>query len=457
MTQGAFVLIAGRLGDVLGHRTVLLTGCVWWVTWTLVSGFAPSFLVLALFRGLSGIGGAFMVPNAVALLAHTFPPGTKRNISMGLFGAMAPIGAAGGSVVAAVFVQLVSWNSVFFFLALLGTVVFSSIAFLVPTDVCSDPSGAIDWVGAYLGVGGLILFDFVWNQAAIVGWEKPYVYAILLVSLLQFCIFVFWEAKIAQEPIMPVSIWYEPSFAPLMVVVLLTFMSFGIFAWYTVIWMEEIRDMSLISTALAIMPLTVGGVLAAFVASWMIPRLAAQHILAVGAISVGVSSIIFATMPAQQNYWTAAFPSYAIVAFSPDLTFTAAQIIVSNAVARKQQGIAASLVGTLLTYGQSMGLGFGGTVQRYARSGQGEDNKVQSYRNALYLGIGFAVGALIIGETFVRIRKDKRKGWEDDEEELDDPVAMLEAIYRAATNERVPTGHLTHVVSHPELVRITKT
>jgi MFS family permease len=116
MTQGAFVLIGGRFGDVFGHKNVLLGGGIWWVIWSLISGFAKSIVTLSLFRGLTGIGAAFIVPNAVALLMHTFPPGRLRNIAMGLFGAMAPIGAAGGSVFSAILVQLTPWKWIFFFL-----------------------------------------------------------------------------------------------------------------------------------------------------------------------------------------------------------------------------------------------------------------------------------------------------------------------------------------------------
>lgn len=116
MTQGAFVLIGGRFGDVFGHKNVLLGGAAWWVIWSLITGFAQNIVTISLFRGLTGIGAAFIVPNAVALLGHTFPPGKMRNIAMGLFGAMAPIGAAGGSVISALLVQLTPWKWLFFFL-----------------------------------------------------------------------------------------------------------------------------------------------------------------------------------------------------------------------------------------------------------------------------------------------------------------------------------------------------
>ena len=90
LTQGAFVLIGGRFGDVFGHKNILLGGATWWVIWSLVSGFAKGIVSLSIFRGLTGMGAAFIVPNAVALIMHTFPPGRMRNVAMGLFGAMAP-------------------------------------------------------------------------------------------------------------------------------------------------------------------------------------------------------------------------------------------------------------------------------------------------------------------------------------------------------------------------------
>src|ERR1700709_2310615 len=116
MTQGAFILVGGRFGDVFGHKKLIFSDSVWWVIWSLVSGFARDIVTLSLFRGLTGVGSAFIVPNGVALLGHTFPPGKWRNVSMGLFGAMAPMGAASGMAISALFVQLAPWKWLFLFL-----------------------------------------------------------------------------------------------------------------------------------------------------------------------------------------------------------------------------------------------------------------------------------------------------------------------------------------------------
>lgn len=121
LTQGAFVLMGGRLGAVYGHKNTVVAAGIFWVIFHLVSGFMKSVITLSVMRGLSGIGGALIVPNAIALLTITFPPGKMRNITVGLFGATAPIGAALGSVLSGIFVQLLPWNWLFFFLYVAGS------------------------------------------------------------------------------------------------------------------------------------------------------------------------------------------------------------------------------------------------------------------------------------------------------------------------------------------------
>ena len=110
LTQGAFVLMGGRVGAILGHKNTLMVAGAWWVVFSVATGFAKSIVVLCVLRALTGIGGAFMVPNSLALLTITFPPGKWRNITVSMFGAMAPVGAAGGCVLPGFFVQLLPWK-----------------------------------------------------------------------------------------------------------------------------------------------------------------------------------------------------------------------------------------------------------------------------------------------------------------------------------------------------------
>ncbi|KAB8300498.1 hypothetical protein EYC80_000663 [Monilinia laxa] len=413
LTQGTFVLIGGRLGAVYGHKNVFTAGCVWWTLWALCGGFSDNLISMCIMRGLCGIGGGLMIPNIVALLGITFPPGKKRNLSFALFGSMAPVGAAGGSLVGAVIIQLSDWKWLFLMLGLLGFVVYGVAITAVDSDIPIDPKGTVDWIGSYLGVAALILFNFVWNQAPLVGWNNPYEIALLVVSVLHFAGFVYWEMKVATDPILPFNIWKAPSFGLLMLAIFFSFMSLGIFFWYMNAYMQNIRGDSLILTGFQYLPLTIVGCAVAFLAAWLVPRVPAQVIIGLGCLAMVIINVLLATIPANMTYWAMAFPAMFISAFTIDLITTSAQIIASNTVPMKYQGIAGSLIGTLLGYGLSTGLGIAGTVE--VHTNDNGNNLLKGYHSAAYLAVGLASAALIISVIFIRIPKDTREGWAEDD------------------------------------------
>ncbi|KAK7702337.1 hypothetical protein SLS64_009628 [Diaporthe eres] len=358
---------------------------------------------MCLFRGLCGIGGGLMVPNIVALIGITFPPGPKRNLGFALFGAMAPVGAAGGSLVAAVIIQLSHWKWLFFFLGAIAT---------VPADAPVDADGEVDYVGAYLGVGGLILFNFVWNQAPLAGWDSPYEITLLIVSILHFAGFCYWESRVAKQPILPFNIWNSPSFGTLMTAIFFAFMSLGIYFWYMNIYMQTIRGDSLIKTGVQYLPLTIMGCANSFLSAWLVPRLPAQVIIGTGCFCIVVINVLLATIPAHLTYWAMAFPAMFLSAFTIDLIVTSAQIITSGTVPMKNQGVAGSLVGTLLSYGLSTGLGFAGTVE--VHTFRGGADLLRGYHSAAYLAVGMSAFALFLC-FLIRIPKTNKEGWAQDD------------------------------------------
>jgi len=111
-------------------------------------------------------------------------------------------------------------------------------------------------------------------------------------------------------------------------------------------------------------------------------------------------------MPDQQMYWAQIFPATLLIAFCPDLVYTAAQIIASNSVRRSQQGTAASLVGLLNLYGNSLGLGFSRTVETEVyKSAMG----TTAFRAALYFGAALAGMALLFDVFSVKMERDVRE------------------------------------------------
>ena len=222
--------------------------------------------------------------------------------------------------------------------------------------------------------------------------------------------------KVAKEPILPFNIWKSPSFGPLMLITLFAFMSLGIYFWYMNIYMQTIRGDSLIKVGVQYLPLTLMGCANAFFAAWLVPRVPAQVIMGGACLAITVINILLATIPAHLTYWAMAFPAMFLSAFTIDLITTSAQIVASNTVPMKHQGVAGSLVGTLLSYGMSTGLGFAGTVE--VHTDDNGRNLLRGYHSAAYLAVGFAAAALMLTVFFVRIPKDTREGW--DEEEMKD-------------------------------------
>ena len=237
--------------------------------------------------------------------------------------------------------------------------------------------------------------------------------ALLITAVLLFVAFAAWEHKVAQNPILPLSIFRAPSFLSLIIVVLFSYMSYSTFIWYLVAWQQRVRHWTALSTSIGLSPIAICGALAAFLAAWLIPRLAAQWIMAIGALAVLVAQVILATMPAQQSYWLSVFPATVVQSFCPDFIFTAAAIIASNSVKRHEQGVAGSLIGTLQLYATSIGLGFAGLVEVHT-SHHGLD-PIAGYRSALFFGIGIAGVALAICAFCVRMPKDTRQGWQRDD------------------------------------------
>lgn len=243
-------------------------------------------------------------------------------------------------------------------------------------------------------------------------WSNVYPIVTLVLSISMFCAFLVWEHRFATEPVMPLRIFRTPTFLALILVVLSTYMSWGIVLWYSIAWQQTLRDVSVLQTGIHFVPSGISALIAVVLAAYLLPRVAAQWIMASGIAVVFAASLLLATMPVEQTYWAQVFPAMLICGFCPDFVYVAAQSIASNSVGRKYQGIAGSLIGTLNSYGNSLGMGFAGTIEaevikRAGKSVLSEtmDQMVSGYRAALYFSAGIAGMALLIDFIFVRVPK----------------------------------------------------
>ncbi|CAI7618920.1 unnamed protein product [Penicillium viridicatum] len=395
LTQGSFVLISGRLGAVYGHQRLLILGGAILVVFSLANAFCNTYVSFIVMRALTGVGGGILMPNAVATLTIMVPPGKARNFTLATFAASPPIGAMIGALIAGAVLKYTEWKWHFIILSCLGAVSFGSLFFTFPPEDPVDKNGKIDVIGALLGLSGLLLFSVAWNQAPSVGWQTPAVIAILILSVLLIASFFVWEIRFAIEPIMPLTAFKAPSFNALIFVVLFIYMSVGILLWYMVAWEQLIRDWAVLHIAVGWIPYGIGASVAVVVAAWLITLLEAQYILALGCLTSFAASV---------------FPATILGSLCPDFVYVAAQIIASNSVEKREQGVAGSLIGTLNLYGNSLGLGFAGTIE--SQVSKRTNNEVAGFRAALWFGAALAVAALALDLGFVRLRHVDREDWD---------------------------------------------
>ncbi|KAJ7046482.1 major facilitator superfamily domain-containing protein [Mycena alexandri] len=404
ITTGSFVLVGGRLGDVYGHRLVWLLALAWSMVWNLVSGFARSPAFYDAARGLTGIGAGLMLPTAVALLGQTYPPGRKRNLAFGLFGALAPFSAAGGSVLEVLLAQLVNPQWIWWLHAIKNALNLAIAIPCIPSSIGADLGGDVDWFGALLGVSGLTLFNFSFNQAPLAGWASPSVIAPVVIGIVTLFLFALWEIKGTKSPILPFGIWKAPTFLAVMCSAFLSFMSFGIFIFYHIQFIHDFRGTTALQSMAWLVPFTIDGFIAACLVAVLISRVPAQLIFCAGLIAVMLANILTMTAPVAGSYWAAPFVAALIAPFGPDMTFTAAQLVASNTVRRSEQG------GSRM----ALGIGLGGTVEAYTNAGGTQP--LRGLRGAMYLGCGMAVLGIAIVVLFVRVSKDRRDGYDDENE-----------------------------------------
>ena len=221
LTVGTFILFTGRLGDLFGWKKMLVIGYCWFAVWSLIAGLAvySNHVLFVFARVFQGIGPAICLPNGLALLGGLYGPGKRKNMAFAVFGACAPGGSIVGSAFAGLFAQLTWWPWTFWSFAITLFVIAGVAAWAIPDPQGHKPGlrghklfswGAVwelDLLGAVTGIFALVLFNFAWNQAPIVGWGNAQCIVCLLAGLLLMPVFFWIEKKIARNPLLPMEVF----------------------------------------------------------------------------------------------------------------------------------------------------------------------------------------------------------------------------------------------------------
>ncbi|KAI4209364.1 MAG: hypothetical protein LQ351_007696 [Letrouitia transgressa] len=423
LTVGAFILPAGRLGDVFGYKKMLLIGFCWFSLWTLVAGLSiySNHVLFNFARALQGIGPAICLPNGVAILGSSYPSGRRKNIVFSLFGATAPLGSVLGATFASL-LALAWWPWAFFAFAIALVVTATAGYFLIPTPPRKMEARQTAWqrfcqcdpMGAISGVGSLVLVDFAWNQAAVVGWQSPYVIVALIVGILLVPLFFYIEVYIVEEPLLPFQCMNR-DIGIILACVACGWSCFGIFLFYIWQFFELLRHASPLLASAWYSTNAVSGAGAAILTGIFLDRVGPPLAMVLALLAYVVGTVLLATAPVNQIYWAQSFLCLLIIPFGMDISFPAATVILSNAVPKEHQGIGASLVNTVVNFSISLGLGFAGVVEVHVGEGERTPaDMLKGYRGAWYMGAGLSGFGLVISVLYwikmVHLSKRARTG-----------------------------------------------
>ena len=427
LTVGSFILLAGRFGDVYGYKKMLIIGFSWFSLWSMVAGLAVySHHVLFTFaRVLQGAGPAICLPNALAILGATYAPGPRKAMVFALFGATAPGGAVVGSIFAGIF-NLAWWPWTFWSFAIALACIAVVGSYVIPdppkkfveVTTLREKIVELDILGGLTGITGLILINFAWNQSGAVTWAKAYVYVCLILGALFLAAFFFIELRIAKSPLIPFDA-LSVDVAFVLGCVACGWSCFGIWVYYLWQFYEQIRDASPLLAAAWIVPVAISGAIASITTGFLLGRLRPAWVMTIALTAFTVGTILIATAPVDQNYWIQGFICTIVIPWGMDMSFPAATLILSDAVAKKHQGIAASLVNTVVNYSISLALGFAGTIESHVnRGGTTPADILLGFRGAWYFAIGLSSFGLFLSLTFLGrgYWKDRRKRKNGDSE-----------------------------------------
>ena len=281
LTFGGFLLLGGRLADLLGRRRVFMGGLVLFALASLAGGFAESEGALIAARAVQGLGAAILSPAALSIVTTTFRDGSERNKALGVWGAVAGAGGAAGVLLGGVLTEYVGWEWVLWVNVPIGIVAAALAPSLIAESRSESTTRAFDVAGAITVTAGLSLLVYGLVEAPNAGWGSGQTIGLLAGAVALLGAFVAVELRSAA-PLVPFSIFRMRTLTGANVVGILTGASLFSMFFFISLYMQNVLGYSAIKAGLSYLPLAVSIILAAGVASQLVTRVGFKPVLATG-------------------------------------------------------------------------------------------------------------------------------------------------------------------------------
>ena len=356
LTYGGFLLLGGRVADLLGRRRVLVTGLVLFAGASLVGGFAHSESLLIGARFVQGMGAAILSPAALSTLTTTFRSGRERATALGAWAAVSGLGGAVGVLFGGLLTEGPGWRWV-----LWVNVPFAAIALVGAFVLLKREQGSsarlrnFDALGALLVTGGMLLLVYSLVKAPDAGWEATRTIGGLALAGALLAAFVVNELRV-RNPLLPMSILRVKGVAVADATQLVTAAGFLPMFFFLTLYMQTVLDYSPIQTGLAYLPLTAGFIVASSISSQLFARIGTKPVIVVGAVIASAGLYWLSRIPVDGSYVSDILPGLLISSIGLGGVFVGATTAANAGVSEDKAGLAAGLLNTGTQLGAALGL-----------------------------------------------------------------------------------------------------
>jgi EmrB/QacA subfamily drug resistance transporter len=355
LTFGGFLLLGGRLADLLGRRRVFVAGLMLFAAASLVGGLATSSSQLIAARAVQGLGGALLAPAALSILTTIFPAGGERNKALGVWGAVAGSGGAAGVLLGGIITDALGWEWVLFINVPIG-IAAALLSFRLIAESRADVAQrSFDLPGAATVTAGLTAAVYAIVEAESNGWTSTRTLGLFAAAAVLLGAFVVIERR-AVAPLVPFRIFRLRTLAGANLTMLLVGAAmFGLF-YFLSLSMQQVLGYSALETGLAQLPLAGTLVLAAGAIAPLVTRFGSKPITLAGLVVFAVGLAWFSRMPADADFVADLLGPSLVVGVGLAATFVSLTVSAVEGITDAESGLASGLINTTQQIGGALGL-----------------------------------------------------------------------------------------------------
>jgi EmrB/QacA subfamily drug resistance transporter len=399
ISYGSFLLMAGRLGDLIGRKRVFLSGVTLFTIASALCGVADSQLLLIAARFLQGLGGAISTSVIIALIVTDFPRPDERVKAMGAYMFVVTSGGSLGLLLGGALVQSVDWHWIFYVNLPIGVAVLALGARLIENRPGLGLKGGIDATGSVLVTSAMMVAVYAIVTAADHGWASGHTLGFGGAAAVLLGAFAYWENRI-DNPILPFRILRVRTLIGASVV--RSFLVIGMFGTWVLgtLYVEHVLGYGAWDTGLAFLPMTLTvGALSLGTTARVMARLGPERTVVLG-MSFVVAALLLLTHAGEgASYFPELFFPFALMGLGMGTAMLPLLTIAMSGVPEKDAGLASGIVNVSMQLAGALGIAVLGTLaaSRTSSLTDGGASVASALTGGYHLGFEIAAGAVAVG------------------------------------------------------------